>query len=124
MADLVARLHILSYDIADPKRLIRVHRTLRRWGIPLQYSVFLIRVNKPALQRLKDELDDLIERRRDDIRIYPLPTRLDLTHYGRQLLPTGIELFGRDLYNDLIPGLAALGDPSTRRRLKSSPQGS
>ncbi len=108
MADLVPRLHLLSYDIADPDRLTRVHRTMRRWGVPLQYSVFLIRVNKPALERLKGELGDLIDPKRDDIRIYPLPARLELTQYGRQLFPPGIDFFGRDLNNDLIPGLAAL----------------
>ena len=111
MADLAPRLHVLAYDIADPERLVRVHRTMRRWGIPLQYSVFLIRVNKPALERLKAELNDLIHRRRDDIRIYPLPARLEMTQYGRQLFPEGIDFFGRDLSNDLIPGLAALAEP-------------
>lgn len=108
MAELAPRLHLLAYDIADPDRLVRVHRTMRRWGVPLQYSVFLIRVNIPALERLKDELNDLINRKLDDIRIYPLPSRLDLTQYGRQLFPPGVDFFGKDLCNDLIPGLAAV----------------
>lgn len=108
MADLLPRLHVLCYDIANPERLMRVHRTMRRWGIPLQYSVFLIRVNKPDMESLKAELNALIHCREDDIRIYPLPTRVQITHYGRQLLPEGIDFFGRDLSNELIPGLAAL----------------
>ena len=32
--------YIVAYDIADPKRLQRVHRTMRGYGDPLQYSVF------------------------------------------------------------------------------------
>jgi CRISPR-associated protein Cas2 len=29
---------LLAYDIADPERLVRVHRTCRHWGVPIQYS--------------------------------------------------------------------------------------
>lgn len=32
-------LHLVCYDIRDPKRLLRVHRFLRSQGFPLQYSV-------------------------------------------------------------------------------------
>ncbi len=33
---------LVCYDISDPRRLQRVHKTISRHGIPLQYSVFLI----------------------------------------------------------------------------------
>ncbi len=32
--------YIVAYDMADPERLQRVHRTMRGYGDPLQYSVF------------------------------------------------------------------------------------
>ena len=32
--------YIVAYDIADPKRLQRVHRTMRGYGDPLQYRSF------------------------------------------------------------------------------------
>lgn len=32
--------YIVSYDICDPRRLRLVHRTVRGFGEPLQYSVF------------------------------------------------------------------------------------
>jgi len=35
------RPHIIAYDIADKKRLQKVHRLVREHAIPLQRSVFL-----------------------------------------------------------------------------------
>lgn len=32
--------YIVSYDIADPKRLRKVSKTMKAWGDHLQYSVF------------------------------------------------------------------------------------
>lgn len=85
--------HILSYDIADPKRLLRVHRTMRRWGIPLQYSVFLVTLNHNGKKRLLAELAALIHAPEDDIRLYPLPASPEVRTLGVQQLAEGIELF-------------------------------
>jgi CRISPR-associated protein Cas2 len=85
------QIFVLAYDIADPQRLVQVHRTVRRWGIPLQYSVFLVPSTPTGLDALLDELDDIIDNRVDDIRVYPLPARLEFVHFGRQVLPEGVE---------------------------------
>jgi CRISPR-associated protein Cas2 len=85
------RLFLLAYDIADPRRLVRVHRTVRNSGVPLQYSVFLVPGTAADIDRLLAELDGIIERAEDDIRVYPLPQTLDVVQYGRQWLPLGIE---------------------------------
>jgi hypothetical protein len=42
---------IVCYDIRQPKRLIRVHRHLKKWGVPLQYSVFLVQASAARLHR-------------------------------------------------------------------------
>ena len=56
------RNYIISYDISDPKRLRRVHKVCRSYGIHLQYSVFeadLTRMEKAELDaRLKSEIDE------------------------------------------------------------------
>ncbi len=89
--------HILSYDIADPKRLLRVHRTMRQWGIPLQYSVFLVSLNHTGKRRLLAELASLIRDAEDDIRLYPLPQAPEVRTLGVQPLAAGIDLFDEGL---------------------------
>ena len=96
MANHAPQLFLLAYDIADPRRLARVHRTVKQQGMPLQYSVFLIADTPAVLDGLLAELDDIIDPRADDIRVYPLPTRLDAEGYGRQFLPAGVMLLGDD----------------------------
>jgi len=92
MAIHAPRHHLVCYDIADPERLAKVHRTVKRWGIPLQYSVFLVPAAPSAIADLMAELTRLIDHRDDDIRVYPLASRLDLRLLGRQGLPEGVTL--------------------------------
>lgn len=85
------RLYLIAYDIADPKRLNRVHRYLV--GGP---TGPILRVHGPHLPQgpafLLTGLRHLIDPKEDDIRAYPLPKRLDYTHLGRQLFPDGVIL--------------------------------
>jgi CRISPR-associated protein Cas2 len=46
--------YIVCYDIRDPKRLRRTHRTLMGYGDPLQYSVFVCDLS-PAERVLMEE---------------------------------------------------------------------
>lgn len=38
---MVRRRFLVAYDIRDPKRLREVHSGMKRFGYPLQYSVFI-----------------------------------------------------------------------------------
>ncbi|BCX88955.1 CRISPR-associated protein Cas2 [Methylomarinovum tepidoasis] len=89
--------HLVCYDIADPRRLQRVHRYLKKLGLPLQYSVFLLFLDAPGRQRLAAALLEMIDPRHDDVRIYPLPRRPDWQWWGKPLWPDGILLPGLDL---------------------------
>ena len=84
--------YLIAYDIRQPKRLIRVHRYLRRQGLPVQYSVFTVQLTQRKLTRVMEGLQAIIYSRVDDVRIYPLPTRLDASLLGRQLFPDGVML--------------------------------
>ena len=44
--------YLVSYDICAPRRLVRVHRLLRREATALQYSVFLFSGSERQLDRL------------------------------------------------------------------------
>jgi CRISPR-associated protein Cas2 len=107
-----SQLFLLAYDIADPVRLREVHHAVRRWGVPLQYSVFLVPTSPAGMDELLGELAGIIESRADDIRVYPLPSRLEVDSYGRQLLPDGVALIASDTATaDPLSRLVA-GDPT------------
>jgi CRISPR-associated protein Cas2 len=93
MLDNQAQLYLVSYDIANPKRLVRVHRLLKKQGLPLQYSVFTLVIERKALLRLLSSLDELIHPVQDDIRCYRLTSNKDIETLGRQLFPEDVMLF-------------------------------
>jgi CRISPR-associated protein Cas2 len=93
MADSQTGLYLIAYDIADPKRLARVHRTLKKLGLPVQYSVFSVAIKRKALLRLMDAISQLIHPTEDDIRCYRLPERSDIKTLGRQFFPEDVMLF-------------------------------
>lgn len=64
--------YLLTYDICHPRRLQKVHKYLLAKGIPLQYSVFYLRIDEPSLVQLQQNLHQLIDPQHDDIRIYPV----------------------------------------------------
>lgn len=92
---------LVAYDIRDPRRLGRVYRCCKRAGLHLQYSVFLVRATTQQLDRLIRELESLIDPRRDDVRIYPVPEHPEWTHLGRSPWPTEVLFFHEGL--DFLP---------------------
>ena len=59
--------YIVTYDIADPKRLRRVFKTMRAWGDHLQLSVFECQLTRLDLVRLRGELDEIIHHKQDQV---------------------------------------------------------
>ena len=59
--------YIVCYDIADPKRLRHVFKTMRCWGDHLQYSVFECQLTPTDLVRLKARLSDIIHNTEDQV---------------------------------------------------------
>ena len=64
--------YLLCYDIKNPRRLRRVHRLVRDWGLPVQFSVFEIELMPPQLEKLLIELAELIEVSEDKVMLYRL----------------------------------------------------
>ncbi len=90
---------LIAYDIADPRRLGRVHRLLKKTAMPIQHSVFLAWLNDRQLNDLVEQLCTHISPREDDVRLYHLPAVTELTMMGKQWLPDGVQLLrdGRPL---------------------------
>ncbi|SJM95769.1 CRISPR-associated endoribonuclease Cas2 [Crenothrix polyspora] len=97
MADQQAGLYMIAYDIANPKRLVRIHRYLKKQGLPLQYSVFTLVIKRKALLRLLQGLDKLMNKREDDIRCYRLFSQTSAETLGRQMFPKDVMLFSHGM---------------------------
>lgn len=85
---------IICYDIANPKRLGRLHRYLKKIAVPLQYSVFLFVGDERQLDRHLEHAASLIDEKEDDLRGYPLPVRGFKARLGKPTLPEGIQWSG------------------------------
>ena len=64
--------YLVAYDIRDDKRLRRVHKTMKAFGWPMQYSVFICDLDFMELMELRTELGNIIHHTMDSIAIIDL----------------------------------------------------
>ena len=57
---------LVTYDIANPRRLARVFKRLKKEGIPMQYSVFAVDTSAQKMGVLMAALATLIDGKADD----------------------------------------------------------
>jgi CRISPR-associated protein Cas2 len=69
-----------------------VHAFLKKHGLPVQYSVFLVETDRAGLDALLDGLRGCIHPKRDDVRAYGLPRSLWYRSLGAPTLPRGLLL--------------------------------
>ena len=62
--------YLVSYDIADDKRLRKVFKTCRNYGNHLQYSVFECRLSGAGYEKLVGDLLAVIDPAQDSIHLY------------------------------------------------------
>ena len=63
---------VVSYDIPDDKRRLKIMKTLEGFGERVQYSVFECRLRRQDLERLRKRLKELVQEKEDDVRFYLL----------------------------------------------------
>lgn len=66
------RRYVVSYDIADPVRLRRVHDVVKGYGYSLQYSVFLCDLTEVEKLCLRSDLRGVMHHSEDRIAIIDL----------------------------------------------------
>jgi CRISPR-associated protein Cas2 len=66
---------LLTYDIADDRRRLRVWKLLRGYGVAVQESVFLLDLTAPRWSALEVAVRRIADPAADDIRIWPLCER-------------------------------------------------
>lgn len=81
---------IIAYDIADRRRLQRVHRYLVNVAVPLQNSVFLFSGSHEMFQQHFHAITAQLNAREDDVRVYLL--RGKVYSLGQPSLPQGLFL--------------------------------
>jgi CRISPR-associated protein Cas2 len=81
---------IVTYDIADPKRLTRLFKFLKKQGVPLQYSVFLVEASAVKMSSLVLQMKAMVDGQADDVRAYRLPENLWQVTLGASILPEDI----------------------------------
>lgn len=103
MAVNAPRAWLVAYDIADERRLSRLHRFLKKHAVPVQYSVFYFEGSSVQLCRLLDDIAKRIDPQEDDVRAYPMPDDPQYYTLGRGSLPLSGALYsGR---NEALGGL-------------------
>jgi len=61
--------YLVAYDIRDDKRLRQVHKTMKGYGWPMQYSVFICDLDMIELLAMKTDLGKIIHHTLDSIAI-------------------------------------------------------
>jgi len=83
---------LVAYDIADPRRLGRVFRYLKKQGVPLQYSVFMVEASAVKMESLFVQLSKMVNAQTDDVRAYRLPVNAWQAKLGSSILPEDLLL--------------------------------
>ncbi len=81
---------LICYDIANPKRLNRVHWRVSQQATLIQYSVYYLRANERELEYLIASLRRRIDPKEDDIRIYPISATPGAAHLGHDPIAGGL----------------------------------
>ena len=81
------RAWLITYDITNPKRLVRLYRFLVKQATPVQYSVFHFEGSAAQMGRLLADIKTRIDPKTDDVRGYQLPQHLSIDTLGRGSLP-------------------------------------
>jgi len=61
---------IVSYDITDDRRRNRISTILGNYGNRAQFSVFECDIEKAQLEKLKKNIDKVIDYKEDSVRFY------------------------------------------------------
>lgn len=77
--------YVISYDIADNKRRIKIADFLETYGLRTQYSVFECEADSALIQHIVSSLQEMIDMKEDSVLCYAL-----CKHCSRQVHTQGI----------------------------------
>ncbi len=86
---------VVSYDIPDDTRRLKVMKTLKDFGSHVQYSVFECDLSPKQFSRLRNRLKKIVEPKEDDVRFYFLceTCMRKMRRLGRRIEPVRPEFY-------------------------------
>jgi len=63
-------IHLVTYDITEPKRLRDLHKFLKEFGLNTQKSVFECDIDAAALKRIRAYCRENLDLETDSVRVY------------------------------------------------------
>lgn len=77
--------YLVAYDIRDHRRLAHLHKRLKDWGRPVQYSVFEALLSGPETEGMWKMICEIIDVSEDWVILYRLSRPFDeaVRHIGR-----------------------------------------
>jgi len=61
---------VVAYDISNDRRRTRLHKKLKSFGKPVQYSVFECILDSKGLERMQQIIRNVIDKQQDLVRYY------------------------------------------------------
>ncbi len=74
--------YLICYDIANERRLAHLHHFISRHAVMVQYSVYYLETTEANLADIVDGIRQRIAAHADDVRIYPLPSSVQVKFLG------------------------------------------
>jgi len=81
---------IVAYDIADIRRLARVAKIIKDYGIRVQKSIFEVDVTPKIFTEMKHRVDDTVMPEEDGVKYFPLCEKCAGT----------VEIIGQGVFTD------------------------
>lgn len=81
---------LLTYDIADPKRLRKIASISAEYGIRLQQSVYWLDLPREDSRELIQRLEGSMNPQKDDVLLYHLPVGTQVQQQANGCAPTGV----------------------------------
>ena len=63
---------VIVYDISNDKRRTKLHKLLKNYGNPVQYSVFECILSMEEIKKMKKEVQKLLRPKIDHLRYYSI----------------------------------------------------
>jgi len=63
---------LVIYDIANPKRLSKIAKVIKDYGVRVQKSIFEVDVNNTVFEEMKFRVEKIIEASEDGVKYFPL----------------------------------------------------